>query len=418
MTPAKHVIILTAEAGFGHSSAARAIAAAMNELYAGKCVVDILNPLNDKRSAAFLRNTQTDYDRIVQQTPALYRLGYEMSDAPLPAALIDGAFMAGLFEALRNMVRSQQPDAIVVVHPAYLAPLAAVFALERRHIPVITVVTDLVTVHQVWFNKISDLCLVGTPEAQKVAMRDGLPAAKVKVTGIPVNPQFSQERRAPAVIRAELGWRADLTAVLVAGSKRMVRLPGLLHTLNHSGLPIQLAIVAGGDDELYRRLRYTEWHGAVHLYNYVDNMPTLLHAADAVLCKAGGLIVSEALACGRPLLLADVIAGQETGNAEYVLGEGAADLASDPVRVLELLCHWLANGGMLLRERAENARRLGRPRAAYTVAEEVWALAERGPRPIRGGRHFSSFQEWLDQQSILPAVARARRRRRTGSDDV
>jgi 1,2-diacylglycerol 3-beta-galactosyltransferase len=44
-------------------------------------------------------------------------------------------------------------------------------------------------------------------------------------------------------------------------------------------------------------------------------MPTMMRAADAIICKAGGLTVTESLACGLPLLLTDVIPGQETGNA-------------------------------------------------------------------------------------------------------
>ncbi len=398
MAETKRIVILMAEAGFGHRSAARAIAAALQELYGERCAVEILNPLNDERVPAFLRNAQTDYDKVVRQRPDLYQRGYEMSDAPVPTALMDGVLAVGLFDALHDVVQGHRPDAIVVVHPEYLAPLAAVFARDRRRVPVITVVTDLVTVHHLWFNKVSDLCLVATQEAQEVAVRDGLPAGQVKITGIPVSPQLSQDTRTPAVIRDELGWRRDHTAVLVAGSKRMEHLPDVLHILNHSGLPVQLAVVAGGDDELYRRLQNTEWHRVAHVYNFVDYMPALLRAADCVLSKAGGLIVSEALACGRPVLLTDVIEGQETGNARYVLAGGAGELAGDAAQALEILCHWLDQGGRLLRERSENARRLGRPRAAYDIAESAWELAQRGPKRLRRSRRISHPNEMAESR--------------------
>ncbi len=382
VTETKRIVILMAEAGFGHRSAAQALAVALRQLYGDQCSVEIVNPMNDERVPALLRSTQTSYDRLVREAPGLYQASYEMSDAALPTALAGGVLTAGLFDTLRDIVHSRQPDAIITVHPQYLAPLATVFSRDRRHVPVVTVVTDLVTVHHLWFNKVSDLCMVATEEAQQVAMRDGLPADKVKITGIPVNPELSQDTRPPAAIRAELGWQPDLTTVLVAGSKRTEHLLDVLHILNHSGLPVQLVMVAGGDDELYQRLRQTEWHRVAHVYNFVDNMPTLLRAADCVLGKAGGLIVSEALACGRPLLLADVIEGQETGNAEYVVAGGAGELVGDPIQALETLCHWLDKDGRLLIERAENARRLGRPRAAYDIAEAAWALAQVGPTPL------------------------------------
>jgi UDP-N-acetylglucosamine:LPS N-acetylglucosamine transferase len=164
-------------------------------------------------------------------------------------------------------------------------------------------------------------------------------------------------------------------------------LPGVLHALNHSGLPLQLALVAGGDDELYHQFKSTEWHVPTHVYNFVKDMPTLMQAADCIVCKAGGLIVTESLACGLPILLTDVIEGQETPNARYVVEGGAGELAPSAMGGLEIMCHWLANGGTLLAQRAQNAKRLGRPRAAYDVAELAWAAAAHGPhsRPERHG---------------------------------
>jgi len=44
--------------------------------------------------------------------------------------------------------------------------------------------------------------------------------------------------------------------------------------------------------------------------------------------------------------------------------------------VLETMYHWLDQDGALLAERAENARSLGRPRAAQEIAEIVWNARE------------------------------------------
>ncbi len=113
------------------------------------------------------------------------------------------------------------------------------------------------------------------------------------------------------------------------------------------------------------------------LYNYVSDMPTLLHAADCVISKAGGLIVTESLACGLPLLLMQVIPGQETGNAALVTREGAGALVTDPLLLLETLADWLAGDGRLYRECVANARRLGRPQAAYDAADLIWEVCRR-----------------------------------------
>ena len=379
MDEIKRILILMADAGSGHRSAAEAIAAALQELHGAQCLVEIVNPLDDTRAPAFLRDSQTAYDGIVQRMPELYKLGYDLSDAPLPTAVMESALTVALFDIMRDLVRSRQPDAIVTVYPDYLAPLGAVFTLAGQHVPLITVVTDLVTVHRLWFNDSSDLCLVATQDAYELAVGSGLAADKVRITGIPVNPKLADDARAPAAIRAALGWRTDLTTILAVGGTRVLHLVETLHTLDQAGLPLQMAVVSGGDDEVYRQLCDTEWHIPTHVYDFAEDMPSLLRAADGIICKAGGLIVSEALACGLPILLVSVIEGQETGNAEYIIAGGASERAGSPAEALEIMQRWLDNSGELLVERARHARGLGRPRAAYEVAELAWAAAGRGP---------------------------------------
>jgi 1,2-diacylglycerol 3-beta-galactosyltransferase len=377
MTDTRRILILTADAGFGHRSAANAIADALRETRGEGCAVEVVNPLEDKLAPAFLRRSQTDYDRVVRQLPDLYKFGYQASDSTVPSAIAEGALTVVLFEVMRRIVQRHQPDAIVSTYPLYQAPLGAVYTISRRSVPLLTVVTDLASVHRLWFQETADLCLVPTPQVRDLAVESGLGPDRVRVTGIPVHPQFIMEERAAAILRAELGWQPDLMTLLAVGGRRVKHLNDILRALNHSGLPLQLALIAGGDDELHRRWERTEWHLPAHVYNFVDNMPAMMRAADAILCKAGGLIVTEALACGLPLLLADVIPGQETGNANYVIDGGAGELARQPVDALESLCHWLARGGELLARRAACARRLGRPRAAYDVADLAWAAAER-----------------------------------------
>jgi 1,2-diacylglycerol 3-beta-galactosyltransferase len=119
------------------------------------------------------------------------------------------------------------------------------------------------------------------------------------------------------------------------------------------------------------------------VFNFADNLPELTHAADLVICKAGGLIVSETLAARRPLLLIDALPGQEVGNAAYVVDGGAGELTREPAAALAALYHWLADDRALLKERTAAAAALGRPDAAFDVAERVWEAAQRGPQTTR-----------------------------------
>lgn len=396
MSTAKKILILTADAGFGHRAAANAVAAALQERYGDECKIAIVNPLAARSTPRVLRRAQEDYDRMVKESPDLYRLGFEASDGPLPVTIVEQALIAMLYLSMRDVVEAHTPDAIVTTYPLYQAPLTALFTLSGRNIPVLTVVTDLVTVHSLWFNDDVDLCLVPTQAVLEKALDSGLPADRVKITGLPVNPALAHpaDKRA---LREQLGWPPDRIVALCTGSKRVTRLGPVTNVLDHSGWPLALALVAGGDQELEGRWRQQRWHQPAHVYGYVNNMANMMLAADFIVCKAGGLIVSEALAAGLPLLLVEAIPGQEEGNAAYVVDGAAGVLAKDPLQALETVCHWLENGGAGLAEGAARARALGQPHAAYRVAELAWEVAIRGAprRDRRLGRQIPLLQQIL-----------------------
>jgi 1,2-diacylglycerol 3-beta-galactosyltransferase len=371
----RRILMLTADAGFGHRSAANAIVAALHES-APDVQVDVVNPLDHPRTLKLLRDSQTDYDRIIKESPQVYHLSYSATDQPLPSAVMDTAVTLMLYESLRETLDAYQPDTIVSTYPLYQAPLSAMFRLRRRRAALITVVTDLISVHRVWFNNASDRLVVPTETVRDLAIDAGVRADKIRVIGIPVNPAVTRDEGPKAEIRARLGWHNDRITVLAIGSKRVPRLNEMLRGLNHSALPIQIIASAGGDDDLYDQLSHTEWHVPATVYRFVDQMPTFMHAADLLVCKAGGLITTEALACGLPLMLIDVIPGQEEGNAQYVVEGGAGVVADDPLEALEFTFHWLQDGARTLRECAERAQKLGKPQAAHDIAQMALTAAD------------------------------------------
>ncbi len=317
---------------------------------------------------------------------------------------------------MSDIVNKQRPDVILTTYPLYQTPLQAVFTVRGIDIPLLTVITDLVTVHRLWFSEYTDACLVPNEAVKKLALNYDLKADKVHITGIPVHPKISQQTQDKSALRASLGWKIDLPTFLAVGSRRVEHLMDALNVANHFGAPLQLAVVAGKDEKLLKKLHQVEWHIPVHLYEFVENMPELMHAADALISKAGGLTVTEALASGLPLILIDIIPGQESGNAEFVIQCGAGERVNNPIEMLELLAHWLANDASLLRQRAENARRNGKPEAAYTVARMVWRAIENAPHPptkVRKKRRPKLIEllernriSWQDRDSERPRSKR------------
>lgn len=372
------ILILTADAGFGHRAAANAIAQALQERHGDACSVTILNPLEDRRAPALLRRAQDDYDKLIKEAPELYKFGYEASDGSLPIGIAEQALIAMLYPTLRDLIDEQQPACIVTTYPLYQAPLVALFALSNHYIPLLTVVTDLATVHGLWFNDDVDKCLAPTQAVLKKALESGMAPARLEVTGLPVNPALAKPVD-KAELRARLGLSQDRYVALLVGGTRVQKLEPVAHILNHSGSPLELVLVAGGNEALHRRWDEEEWHQPAHVHGFVEDMIPWLQAADFIVCKAGGLIVSESLAAGLPLLLVEAIPGQETGNAEYVVKGGAGALVQGPVEALTEVCHWLDHDGAKLHEVAARAKRLGTPDAAYRIADLTWQAAHQTP---------------------------------------
>lgn len=417
MAEKKKIVVLTADSGFGHRSAANAVAAALQEKYNDKVEVAVLNPMDDRRAPFFLRDSASDYDRIVRTAPELYRLTYEASDNELPVLLIERGLTVALYDIMRDMLRKHAPDAIVTTYPMYQPALNAYFFLHRCSVPFFSVVTDLVSVHRIWFSEGPQHWLVPTSEVEQLALAAGISPGKVHITGIPISPQFAQKRAAKTELRTRLGWEPHLPTFLAVGSRRVERLVETLNILNHFGQRVQVVAVAGKDEDLYQRLKALEWHIPAHIYNFVTNMPELMRASDAVICKAGGLIVTEALASGLPMALIDVIPGQEEGNRDYVVEHNAGVMVDSPVQMLETLAHWMANGRAALKEQARSARRAGRPRAALTVADMVYRAALRGAvgRRNRRGTNRLSLIELLTRNSIVWRDQNARQAKSTKS---
>lgn len=393
MAEPKKILILTADVGFGHRSAANAIASALKMLHGFECIVEVVNPLDDERTPAFLRESQADYDKMVREMPEMYRFRYQFSDSTVPNYIVENALTVMLFKIIRDLFQRFKPDAVVSTNNMYPAPVSAVLTVMELGIPSFTVVTDLASVHIAWLHDGADMILLPTREARSQALQNKLPKEKLVVTGIPVNPNLAEQTRSSVEIRQSMGWRTDLTTVLVVGSKRVNNLEGTLNVINHSGLPIQMLVIAGGDDSLYQSLLKTTWHKPVHVYNFVENMPDFLKAADCIITKAGGLIVTESLACGLPMLLVDVTPGQEEGNADFVVRNGVGELARSPIEALENLFHWMENDKKLLKGYRQQALLIGRPQSAYTAADLIWSAA-----------HSTVFPVNNDRPAVLPKI--------------
>jgi 1,2-diacylglycerol 3-beta-galactosyltransferase len=240
------------------------------------------------------------------------------------------------------------------------------------------VVTDLVSTHKFWYDPKTDRCLVPTQPAYDRGREAGLKPAQLRVTGLPVHPGFAERLKDKAAARAELGWEANLpTILMIGGGEGMGPLYKTARAINDLRLKCQLAIIAGRNQPLKEKLEASAWNQPTHIYPFVTNMPVLMAAADILLSKAGPGTISEACIAGLPVILFDLIPGQEEGNVDFVVQNGAGVFAPTIPEVARTIAAWLAEGPAGLKRRSESAHRLGKPDAVWTIADEVWQYANR-----------------------------------------
>ena len=269
-------------------------------------------------------------------------------------------------QALRKIAIQYPSDMIISLHPLSNAPLARALGTPRPKL--VTVVTDMVSTHAMWYHPDMDLCIVATDEARQRALRCKIDPQRVHVVGIPVADRFCQPSSDRAALRQRHGWPQErLVVLLMGGGEGMGPLEETARAIAQANLPVTLAIITGRNQKLKARLEAQTWPMPVFVYGFVREMPDFMRAADVLVTKAGPGTISEALNAGLPLVLYNRLPGQEDGNVRFVLAEGVGVWAPTPPEIVSAIKHWIENPDRRSKV-SENCLRVARPQAAHQIA--------------------------------------------------
>jgi 1,2-diacylglycerol 3-beta-galactosyltransferase len=264
-------------------------------------------------------------------------------------------------------VNEHPADLLVSVHP--VANSFALKALGKNRPPFVTVVTDMVSTHALWFDKRADLILVPTRMARESALQNNMSPEKVRVAGQPISLQHCETACDKASLRKKYKWQADkFTVLLVGGGEGMGPLAETAHAIDESGLDISLVIVTGRNSKLRKELEEFNWENPTHIYGFVHDMPDFMSASDVIVTKAGPGTIAEALVAGLPMILYAKLPGQEDGNVTYVENRGVGVWAPDPLKVVQTLTRWYCHPAD--REKIiQNCLGAARPNASRLIAQ-------------------------------------------------
>ena len=365
----KRILFFFSDTGGGHRSAAEAIREAFYRDYADLAEIVLVDAFKDTTPFPF-NQTPKIYLPLTTYAEFLWATGFALTNHRLmrraSIALVDLIANAGL----RRVLREQSPDLVVNDHPIFSAAVCRAVESVCPQVPFVTVVTDLFTAHQLWYDPKTDLTIVPTDGARKVGEKIGVPNDKMQVVGLPVSLKFLGNSKTREEHRTELGLDANMrTALIVGGGEGMGKLYDIARAINDAKLPLQLVIIAGRNQSLKEKLEQAPWQIPVCIQGFVTNMPDWMRASDVIITKAGPGTICEALACGLPIILSGFLPGQEEGNVTFVQKTQVGVLCREPNEIARTLGTWLEPGNDALNRFEKRAGEVARPHAALDIAK-------------------------------------------------
>ena len=377
MSPNKNFLILTCDYGFGHRSAANAIAKAMQLQHPQDSTTVIVNPISEEPASPLLKLTEQNYDQLVTTNPNFYRFTYEISNSRPASEIFGNTMTLALYRNVKQIIQKVHPNAILSTNEMFGGPTGAVIQTMKERLPFYTVVTDLADVHASWFNNHTDKFFVASDIVRAKAITCGIDPQKIFISGIPVNPGFAAPHADKPELRLKLNLDPQLPTLLFVGSRRVSGILDHLAALESLDMPFQVVVIAGGNQELFRQAIRRKWSfPIIQIHNYVTDMMDYMLCADLLVTKAGGLIISEGLAAGLPIFLIDYLPGQEEGNMRFLLDHQAGAVATSPEVLAGLVNTWFGQNPEISQTIAANARRCGHPDAALVIADALWQADE------------------------------------------
>jgi len=387
----KKILILTAGFGDGHNTAARNVADAL-DLISDEVKVEVLDVfqsslglLNDVLKKAYLGLTRF--------APSVWNGIYSMLDN---AKGLESNLLAfgNLKSALEEILEQSQPDSVLSTYPVYAHVIREIYRdHSERPFRFITVVTDSISVNSSWFRAPSDWYCVPNEATAQVLRKNGVPAEKIKAFGFPVNPVFAEKDQETAQA-PEADGPIKILYIINTGKKKSGKAVDRLLEVPR----VHLTITVGRDAELKEKLvRRTERFGdRVKVLGWTNQMPRLMLTHHLVVTKAGGATVQEAIAGRCPMILNQVIPGQEDGNAQLVKELDAGVVAEKTREVAEWISKAFAGDARLWKKWRENLTKVARPDASLRIAELALQECELdGP----AGKLFESGQPGITRPS-------------------
>lgn len=362
------VPVLSAGFGEGHNAAARAVAEALAGHLSGAFESRVHDLFIEAYGPERARAQRDGYIRLANRFPRLWGCLYAGLDR-LPLVRASLPLVRPVERRLNALLDEAAPRAVVSAYPLYNYMMARRWRRDDPARPrLITVVTDSISVNRAWHRAHSDWYVTPNRATADVMVRQGVPAARVLPFGFPVPARLAGRSTALP------GGRPRVLLMLNPGRSDAVALAASLASLDME-LTVTVGRDAGFKDAVGRAVA-----GRAEVLGWTDRIPELMLASHLVVSKAGGATTHECVAAGVPMVITQVIPGQEAGNARLITGHGAGAFGLDPQSARAAVASAFADEWRVWRTWKKSVEALGDAggarRVADLVARELGVAAE------------------------------------------
>ena len=372
------VLVLSASAGAGHLRAAEAIEKAIDVRGLASEVqhLDVLKYTNK----VFRHFYSKAYIDLVNKAPEVLGWLYDYLDDPRKNDPVRAAFDRLNATPFIRYLHRYQPDIAICTHFLPSGIISSLKGEGKVKVLNAVVVTDF-DVHAMWLCRHVEQYFVALEETKVHLRAMGVADSLVTVSGIPIDPVFTEPKDKRAMRRKHGLDRDRFTILVSAGGFGVGPVGHLMQALARLTHPAQVIAVCGRNEalkaELTQKAKKLANHSVVsfNLVGFTTEMDELMTAADLFVGKPGGLTTSEVLSKGLPMVVINPIPGQEERNSDHLLEEGAA-IRSNNLPALAYKIDALIDTPGKLAQMRDSARSMGKPEAAFTVVERLAALCK------------------------------------------
>ncbi|MBX7053884.1 MAG: hypothetical protein K1X36_02935 [Pyrinomonadaceae bacterium] len=382
------ILIISSDTGGGHRSAAAAISDGLEKFWKGdSSVVRVIKAVEESHHVT--DKLVSFYNWMLRNRQHWMKYLYWFVNKIRPETR--EFFHKRCMGYVRDQFEKWCPHVVVSVHPLTQHIFARILKELNLsdQVPLVTVVTDpCYGFWKGWACEDVSLYLVANEDARDQLIDYGIAPSKIKVSGMPVNPKFREvDEKDAQDARRVYGLDPDKFTVFVnAGWVGGGNIPQIFRELVRGELDVQAIFLAGKNEELRLEAEQIAKTAKfpVKVIGYSDEIEKLMHSANIMVSKLGGLTTFEALACRLPII-ADVTTPpmpQEAGTSELLERRGAGILLKKSTDIVPTIQNLLADSDEYSRMKAATVG-MTMPNSTEQIIKEINALL---PHPFTTSR--------------------------------